>query len=50
MKNNKNGVVSQVRHGYGVLFFASGQRYEGMFREDFMEGRGITWYAKGEVY
>jgi len=42
----KNG----IKHGYGKMFFKSGDTYEGDWKDGEMTGRGVYRWANGTVY
>lgn len=39
-----------VREGYGVQVWTDGAKYEGYWKDNMAEGRGIFWHAEGDVY
>lgn len=46
----KGDVFEGVRHGYGVLLWPDGSRYEGEWRENKACGKGKFWHADGDVF
>lgn len=38
------------KHGFGVLRYRDGSRFEGIFQEDLRAGVGVYRYANGDVY
>ncbi|KAG2433134.1 hypothetical protein HYH02_012835 [Chlamydomonas schloesseri] len=38
------------RHGYGVLYYATGARYEGYWQGDLKQGQGCYVFENGEVW
>ena len=43
---NKN----KLRHGKGIMNWPDGSKYDGDFRNDLSEGRGIFYHANGDIY
>lgn len=36
--------------GYGIMYYKSGDKYEGEFKHDLREGKGIMTWINGEIY
>jgi hypothetical protein len=49
VQNAKGGDVF-IKHGYGVLIYPDGAKYQGYFKNDVKEGRGLLVRADGNVY
>ena len=37
-------------HGKGVYTYATGDKYDGEFKDDKMNGKGVYTYANGDKY
>jgi len=42
--------MDDMKNGQGVLSYPNGDRYEGDFKDDHMNGRGIFFKADGRNY
>jgi len=38
------------REGYGIFTWASGKRFEGVWKNGKQEGNGVYYYLNGEKY
>lgn len=41
---------SFIKHGYGILTWPDGAKYQGYFKDDAKEGRGLLVRSDGNVY
>lgn len=41
---------NDVYHGFGTLYYESGDKYEGEWREEMREGSGTLYYHSGDRY
>jgi len=39
-----------IKHGYGILIWPDGAKYEGMFENDKSCGRGKYYHIDGDIY
>jgi len=44
----KYKLLLYFKHGYGKLEFVNGDKYEGMFKDDMIDGKGIFIRKNGE--
>jgi hypothetical protein len=49
VENDRSGDIF-IKHGYGVLSYPDGAKYQGQFKEDVKEGRGLLVRGDGNVY
>ena len=45
----EGGLVNDRKEGWGILTLSNGERYEGNFRNDTIEGRGSYYQMNGAV-
>ena len=38
-----------MRHGFGVMYYYNGDRFEGEFKNNRQDGKGIMYYNNGEI-
>ncbi len=39
-----------IRHGYGMQVWPDGAKYEGYWRDNVAEGRGMFYHVDGDIY
>lgn len=45
-----DGEGRELKHGYGVLIYPDGAKYQGYFKDNLQDGRGLLVRADGDVY
>ena len=41
--------MNNTKHGFGILYYQDGGKYEGFWYHDLMQGQGKLYYQSGKL-